>query len=174
MTFHLASKQQGLAMITALMVLIALTLIVLSGSRNSTMQLRMSSNLQSRVDALEYAQAGLDFVKNNNDIKAVTGVTSVCYGDMSTFYVSSVTTYSDNCTPTGPLPSPIDTKTGLILVRETALEGDLPPNMATSVGLVEASYFRVYSAYDNTSNGQGRTMLGGGLMKLQLSDSGFQ
>lgn len=173
MTFHSASKQQGLAMITALMVLIALTLIVLSGSRNSTMQLRMSSNLQSHVDALEYAQAGLDFVKNNSAIDFGIG-DSVCYGVMSTFYVPSVTYYSDSCTPSGALPSPIDTKTGLILVREQALEGSLPPNMATSIGLIEASYFRAYSAYDNTTDGQGRAMLGGGLMKLKLTESVFQ
>lgn len=174
MTAHLSSKQQGLAMITALMVLIALTLIVLSGSRNSTMQLRMSSNLQSRIDALEYAQSGLDFVKNNENITIGTGVSSVCYGDMSSFYAASIAAVSSSCTPTDVLPSPIDTNTGLLLVREVALEGDLPPNMSTSVGLVEASYFRVYSAYDNTDNGQGRVMLGGGLMKLQLSDSGFK
>jgi hypothetical protein len=174
MTANLASKQQGLAMMTAIMVLIALTLIVLSGSRNSTMQLRMSSNLQSRVDALEFAQSGLDFVKNNNSITIGTGVASVCYGDMSSFYAASLSTVSSSCTPTSVLPSPVDTNTGLLLVREEALEGDLPPNMATSVGLVEASYFRVYSAYDNTANGQGRAMLGGGLMKLQLSDTGFK
>lgn len=174
MTAQQASKQQGLAMMTALMVLIALTLIVLSGSRNSTMQLRMSSNLQSRVDALENAQSGLDFTKNNNSISIGTGVTSVCYGDMSSFYAASITAVANACTPTDVLPSPIDTNTGLLLVREVALEGDLPPNMATSIGLVEASYFRVYSAHDNTANGQGRAMLGGGLMKLQLSDSGFK
>ena len=46
--------------------------------------------------------------------------------------------------------------------------------MATSVGLIESSYFRAYSGYDNSAAGQGRAILGSGIMKFKLTDTAFQ
>jgi hypothetical protein len=167
-------QQTGLAMITAMMVLIALTLIILSGAHNGIMQLRMSSNLESRMEAVQTAQAGLDFADSVDPTSITTGLNYVCYGDMNSFYVASITAYASNCGTIGTLPSPIDNYTGLIMVRDNALEGDLPPNMATSIGLIEVAYFRAYSGYDNSSNGQGRVILGAGVMKLKLTDAAFK
>jgi hypothetical protein len=167
-------RQQGLAVVIALLILIALSLIVLSGSRNSTMQLRMASNLQMRMEAVQNAQAGLDYAESIDPTTITTGMNYLCYGDMGSFYVGSVTQYIGSCGTSLTLPSPIDTDTGLILVRDNTLEGDLPPSMETSVGLIESSYFRAYSGHDKSAAGQGRAVLGTGIMKFKLTDTAFQ
>ena len=167
-------RQAGLATVTALLVLIALTLIVLSGSHNGIMQLRMSSNLESRMEAVQTAQAGLDFAESIDPTDITTAQNFICYGDTSAFYVSTIAAYAASCGSATTLPSPINNNTGLVLVRDQGLEGDLPPNMATSIGLVEAAYFRVYSAFDGSGSRGGRTILGSGIMKFKLTDSAFQ
>ena len=163
--------QNGLAMITVMLILIALTLIVLSGSRNSTMQLRMASNLQSRLEAVEYAQSALDWAEAIPPSSIQISDNYKCYGDMNSFYAPSISDYTASCIGTEALDAPIDTKTGLILVRDPGLEGDLPPSMATSTGLIETAFFRAYGGYDNTNEGQGRAILGTGVNPGFLMDA---
>jgi Tfp pilus assembly protein PilX len=122
------TSQQGTVMITTLMILIILTIVVLSGSQNSTMQLKMSSNLQSRMEAMEFAQAGLDFAESIDPVDIPISANNLC------------TTYhpdADDGSPTLTcdtrlaMPSPFDntSSTGtswMVLKRDTGLEGSLP------------------------------------------------
>jgi len=59
---HSHSRQQGTVLVITLLILVIMTLIVLSGSRNTTLQLRMASNLQTRIDALQKVQSAIDDV----------------------------------------------------------------------------------------------------------------
>ena len=160
------SRQRGLVTIAALMVLIALTLIVLSGSRNSTMQLRMASNLQLRVEALEQAQAGLDFAANIKSTDIPVGSNVIC---------STWNPEANNCSFRVDMPAPLNDETDgtswLTIERDTGLEGSLPRNLATSEGLITFAYFKAVSTYDNTAAGQGRARVGGGLAKIRLNDT---
>jgi hypothetical protein len=149
-------------LIVAMMVLIALTLIVISGSHNGVMQLRMSSNLESRVEAVQTAQAALDFVDGIDPATITTDLGNLCYGDTSAFYTQSLITYASTCVSTFTLPSPINTKTGLVLVLDEAEEQRLRGSSGDFTGY----YFPVYSTYDNSAAGQGRATLGAGSMKI--------
>ena len=159
--------QKGIAMITVLMVLIILTLIVLSGSRNTTMQLKMAANLESRVEALEFAQAGLDFVESIDPTLIPISANTVC----STFNPEEA-----NCDITFPMEEPFNNTSPngtswISLRRDNGLEGSLPRNLQTSANLISSAYFQAYSTYDNTTNGRGRADLAAGIMKLKLNDT---
>ena len=161
------TKQHGVAMITVMILLIVLTLIVLSGSRNTTMQLHMASNLESRVEALQFAQAGLDLVESIDPTLIPVGANTVC----STFNPDEA-----NCDISVDMPAPFNNESPngtswLSLKRDVGLEGSLPRNMETSANLVTSAYFQAYSTYDNTTNGRGRADLAAGIMKLKLNDT---
>jgi len=152
-------KQQGLAMIVALLVLIALTLIVLSGSRNTTMQLRMASNMQSRVEALETSQAGLDYGFFLGQTTLRTTDDLIC-----TEHHPDLT-----CTKRSiNLPPPLDdSDTGPSNLRIEKTGGGYEEG--TSISLGKKNYFRVESTFDNTANGQGRAKLVSGIKILEFT-----
>jgi hypothetical protein len=153
------NNQKGLAMIVALLVLIALTLIVLSGSRNTTMQLRMASNMQSRVEALETSQAGLDYGFYLGQTTLRTTDNLIC-----TQYHPDA-----NCTSRIiDLPAPLDDSAAgpsNLLIEKTG--GGYEEG--TSISLGKKNYFRVESTFDNTANGQGRTKLVSGIKILEFT-----
>ena len=154
------NKQTGLAMIVAMLVLIALTLIVLSGSRNTTMQLRMASNMQSRVEALETSQAGLDYavIYSSTDLTVKKPGNKIC------------TLYHPDCTTAErviDMPPPLDDSTtgpsNLLIVQEG--RDDIP---GSTIGTFEFTNFKVTSTFENTANGQGRAKLVSGIKRVTL------
>ena len=167
------TNQQGTAMIVTLLLLIALTLVVLSGSRNSTLQLKMSSNLQSRIEAVEYAQAGLDFAESIDPTSIQINANTICSNYHPDADGASPTT---TCNQRITLPDPLfndgtDNSTSwLVLKRDAGLEGSLPRGLKTSANLLSAAYFQAFSEYDNSDNGQGKAELAAGIMKLKLND----
>jgi type II secretory pathway pseudopilin PulG len=171
-SIHRHSRQQGTAIIVVLLLLIALTLIVLSGSRNTTMQLRMSSNLESRIEALEFAQAGLDFAESIPPTAIPVSSNNVC----SNFHPDADTgTPTLTCDTRIAMPAPFDNSnpnatSWLVMKRDTGLEGSLPRGLKTSANLLSAAYFQAFSSYDNTANGRGRADLVAGIMKMKLND----
>ncbi len=161
-------KQKGLAMMVAMLILIALTLIVLSGSRNTTMQLRMSSNLQSHVEAVEHAQAGLDLAETIPAKNIPTSSDVLCTENHPG---------ENNCGPVDiedivTMPTAMNYSSGgtssLVLVRDTASKGGACPREGTSTATFSCAYFKAISTYDNTGNGQGKTALVTGLIKKTL------
>ena len=153
-------------MITALMVLIALTLIVLSGSRNTSMQLRMATNQQLRVEALEQAQAALDFAEKIDPSTIPVGTNIIC---------STWNPEEAGCNIRVDMPAPLIDEEGgtswLTIKRDEGLEGSLPRNLRASEGSITFAYFKAISTYDNTAAGQGRAKLGTGLAKIRLNDT---
>jgi Tfp pilus assembly protein PilX len=164
-------KQKGLAMMVAMLILIALTLIVLSGSRNTTMQLRMSSNLQSHVEAVEHAQAGLDLAETIPAKLIPTSADVLCTENHPGV---------NNCGPVDiedmvTMPTAMNYSSGgtssLVLERDTASKGGacpLEPGKAVSRRTFDCSYFKATSTFDDTGNGQGKATLVTGLIKKTL------
>ena len=167
-------KQCGIAMITTLLLLIVMTLIVLSASRDTTMQLKMSSNLQSRVEALQYAQAGLDLIERIGDQPTID-IDELKYC-MSThdahkqFDYAPATPCSDTTT-IETLPGPIlhfaNTPSGSTnwLVIENIGELELP---LSSEEEFPYQAFIVTSGHDNTANGGGKAVLRAGFIKKKI------
>ena len=66
-------KQQGAALIVALLFLLLITLVATTGAENSTLQLQMAGNEQSRVEALQQNMAVLDAIIDDPDNTPVVG-----------------------------------------------------------------------------------------------------
>ena len=158
------SKQKGIAMIVTLLLLIVLTIIALSSSRNTTLQLRMSSNMQSRIEAIQYAQAALDLVVEKVNIGKMLDVNdSMCASTADTpeypVDMSCNTTFIDNNTNIIDLKTiePFKSASG-----DTTLTikyyGDVPlPE--TTIPLMRAHFFEAHSTYDDTAHGRGKVTL---------------
>lgn len=160
--------QKGLAMIVALLILIALTLIVLSGSRNTTMQLRMSSNFQSHVESVEHAQAGLDLAETIPAKKIPTSSNVLCTENHPGVNDCGPVDIEDTVT----MPTAMNYSSGgtssLVLRRDIATTSDRCPREGTSASTFSCAYFKAVSTFDNTGNGQGKTALVTGLIKKTL------
>lgn len=66
-------SQRGAALIIALLFLLLLTLVATTGAENSTLQLQMAGNEQSRVEALQRNMAILDAIIDDADNAPVVG-----------------------------------------------------------------------------------------------------
>lgn len=58
-------RQQGVVLVIALVLLIAVTLLSLAGMSTTTLEFIMASNQQARVNAFQQAEAGIDGVNSN-------------------------------------------------------------------------------------------------------------
>lgn len=65
--------QRGAALIVSLLFLLLLTLVATTGAENSTLQLQMAGNEQSRVEALQQNMAILDAIIDDADNAPVVG-----------------------------------------------------------------------------------------------------
>ena len=59
------SKSRGMALVISLLLLIAITLMAVSAIRNTTMQEKMSANLNDREVAKQVAEATLSYACNS-------------------------------------------------------------------------------------------------------------
>lgn len=66
-------RQRGAALIVSLLFLLLLTLVAATGAENSTLQLQMAGNEQSRVEALQQNMAILDAIIDDADNAPVVG-----------------------------------------------------------------------------------------------------
>jgi len=170
------NRQNGLAMATALIVLIALTLIVLSGSRNSTLQLRMASNLEARVEAVQQAQAGLDFVDSIPASGIITDPGIFYSGNDPYGYSADSNNKPIRDFATIPAGLDIDTvssKGWLYLLRDNRVSA-VPEEVGDMELGWNAAFFNVISGYDDTAGGRGRAELSAGVFKLNPPEGSVQ
>lgn len=73
MTHHELARQDGAALIISLLFLLLITIVATTGSENSTLQLQMAGNEQSRVEAQQRTLALLDAIIDNADNAPVVG-----------------------------------------------------------------------------------------------------
>ena len=160
---HQYKQQRGTVLIVTMLILIVLTLIVLAGSRQTTMQLRMSTNLQSRVDAVEQAQAGLDYAETIPGAKIPVAAQVLCTENNPDGY----SCYPDPIILPAPMDSSSDGTSSLVLIRDNLSPGGCPRE-GTSASTFECAYFKAISTFDDTANGQGRSTVNAGLIKKTL------
>jgi len=71
---NMTSKQNGAALLVALSFLVVITMISVAAMRSSTTELRLASNNEARIAALQVAQSALDGTLSDPDNFIVTGV----------------------------------------------------------------------------------------------------
>jgi len=168
---NIGAFQRGAALFTALILLVALTVISLVSLNVSLLQLRMSTNEEARMTAFQTAQGAIDNVIATNAAAnpANASFTSinVINNTNCTANVASTCTYR-----TVALTTPLDgTSSGLSQVVLTRLTD--PIDVRTTSGKCnKSSMFSVESTYDKSIFGQGRSELVQGYMVCDYSPFG--
>ncbi len=158
-SFH--DKQEGAALITALIFLVIITMLSLSSMRSSMLELRQASNDEIRIAAFEGAQAVIDSVLDSPANMPVVGDVgyTVCSGNW------------DGCDQTNlTLPAGLYTEfvnEGLVQVRVERLGPAFRPpprGLGTSARMLTAAAFQIDATYDLTEIGRGNSEITQGVL----------
>ena len=170
-------RQSGTVLVVTLLILIVMTLIVLSGSRNTTLQLRMASNLQTQIEALQKAQSAVDdIIANYNATDFRDDDLFICTekhkstSDCERFKTTGEwlilnSSYLDSTTSSG-------TGTSWVEIERVQENIDLSgfDIKAGFKGAGGGNWFgtgyEVTSGYDGTESGQGKAIIKSGAIKL--------
>lgn len=152
----LPTRQRGVALLVALSFLVIITLISVSAIRSSTSELRMASNFEDGMAAVQVAQSAIDSAINDMDNFVVSGVvgtvnSSVSIGtDISEFeHTHGGSTY-------------VHTR-----VDVTEQATTVPPRgLGLSASKYQTTYFDMTSSYDNVGEGRGQASISQGVILL--------
>lgn len=168
------SRQKGVVLVVALVLLVAITLLSLAGMSTTTLELLMATNQQSRVNAFQQAEAGLDAVGSNLDNFPVSGLVGEqrCTPGFHDARYSDATGEVTCSTPDLTVPAAYD------LTRSRAAVGRLPPRLQAAPRFIETSAeklkvatFKIDSRYDARETRGGRAEHNQGLIVTVLTPS---
>jgi len=183
-------RERGAALVISLLVLIMLTLLGIAAMRSSRVELKLSQNAESRINALQTAQAVADAVsQSSSNLSIATGPGFVgCYA-------ASGSDANGNSLAPNTLPDPVlDQYPCAGTGTTTALSGTqtLPaytygqvvrqsPEFLTTAALrgggdsarsYDFASFNVTGGYDNTNQGFGAAEVTQGTLKLHAKTQG--
>jgi hypothetical protein len=137
MTAGKKAQQRGAALIISLLFLLLITLVATTGSENSTLQLQMAGNEQSRVEAQQRALAVLDAILDDSDNAPVVGGIGFKICDVSTSDVSCDLARISLDSSVTTVPSGVDVD--YFVTRVGPLEVDAP-SMAEEIASSASAY----------------------------------
>lgn len=146
---------QGTALITSLVLLLALTIVALAGMHTTTAQLLISSNDEATIEAHEYAQSVID------EIIETPSVFDVGTSDGYTVCTSGETGCNDtSMTLSSSMFSGPVVGTG-IKARIELLKVATAPRLysGNSASVTQGAYFSISGKYDETSSGKGKASI---------------
>ena len=151
-------SQKGTALISALVLLVALTMISLAGIQSSSVQLQISGNDEETVVAYEYAQSVVDAVIENSSYFPVGAANG------HTLCMTAETGCND--TPISFTETMFAGKT--LQAKVTLVKVGPAPRMynASDLENTTAAYFDVKGSYDETTNNGGKAEVVQGLVKV--------
>lgn len=136
-------KESGTALITALVLLVALTMVALSGIQSTSVQLQISGNDEASVEAYEFSQSVVDAVietSTNFVVGADAGYTTCLNAETG----CDATTIS--LTPAMFAGVGVQAKVELLKIGQS-------PRLANgnSMSQTNGAYFNITGAYDETA-----------------------
>lgn len=159
----LPSLQRGIALAVALILLVVLTLLALSGVRLSTMELRMSLNDELRVGAFEQAQSLVDGtvrIFSNTPIlgpgitRCARAISGVCSTAQATLALPA--RYTADVANT-------DVNVNVLIQRIPPQNAEPPVGTGFSLSSFDAAYMQVSGEWDKNSQGLGRAQVSEGI-----------
>ena len=155
-------SQRGVALAVALILLVVLTLLALSGVRLSTMELRMSLNDELRVTAYEQAQSLVDVtIRQFSNTPVLSPGTVICARDCADVRVTL---------PVDPYGAPSDTtkdlgarRVNVIIQGIQPLQAEPPVGTGFSLTVFDASYLQVTGQWDKNTLGLGAATINEGI-----------
>lgn len=155
--------QSGVALAVALILLVLLTLLALSGIRLSAMQLRMAANDELRVAAFEQAQSLVDSaIRSFNNTPVLSEGTLICARAVTGLGCDSSRTVT---VPAGtPQRTDVDDEYSNVVIRSIPpINADPPVGTGYSLDKFDAAYLRVEGYYDKNSLGWGAAQVNEGV-----------
>jgi len=165
MPIHTVCQQRGAALFTALIMLVALTLLALASLGTSLLELRMSGNEEMAMSAFQSAQAGVDVVIIDAIAKEPKIVIARGNKGATNCYNVSGCTYT---IPEDLIPPPVKSNFSKLTITQTDDLGPAPRSrrFSTSAKLFSAAYFEVESRFDKSAVGQGQATIVEGFLHL--------
>jgi Tfp pilus assembly protein PilX len=170
------TKQHGVAMFTALIFLVIVTLLSITAMRTSTMELQMASNEQENRIGTDSAQSAIEVVVDSNRIKIDGDGSITCFGFGET--PPDTTPNGKACdtkeTVTSAASHGTDNKVAVTMLGS----GSCPPSIAISArgsssmrrsgssSTGTCAYFSIESFYDATAKRGGRTETQEGFVRI--------
>jgi len=156
-------KQSGAILVIALMFLVAITLFTISSMRSSNIGLHMAQNEESRIAAIQAAQALADVIVANPASTPVVGKTGF----------TTCTAGQKNCDREN-LPVDDSTLAGEVAsyhlsarVERTGTVFRPPPRaVESSIDKFSSASFRVTTTFDRVDEGLGRQQITEGVLVL--------
>ena len=150
--------QNGATLVTALVLMVALTMVALAGIQSSSVQLQISNNDEETIHAYEYAQSVVDAVIEDTDNFAV--------GTTNGYTICMSAETGCNATPitlSETMFSSVNLQAKVTLVKVGPA-----PRMTNASDLenTTAAYFDVKGRYDETGNQGGKANVVQGLVKV--------
>lgn len=160
----LPARQRGVALAVALILLVVLTLLALSGVRLSSMELRMALNDELRVASFENAQSMVDTtIRSFNNTPVLAAGVVLCAaagGDCTTVRPSLTTTLSSEPTYAALFANGY---VNVVIRSIPPLNADPPVGTGYSLDKFDAAYLRVEGVYDQNALGLGQAQVNEGV-----------
>ncbi len=153
-------RQRGAALIISLLFLLLITLVATTGSENSTLQLQMAGNEQSRVEAQQRALALLDAIIDDPDNAPVVGGIGFKICDAADTDASCDLTRIALDTAVTSMPAGVDID--YFVTRVGPLEVDAPSmaeEMASSASAYKFARQEITATIDGTDARLGRSVV---------------
>lgn len=155
-------SQQGVALAVALILLVVLTLLALSGVRLSTMELRMSLNDELRVSAYQQAQSLVDVtVREFSNTPVLSPGTVIC-AKATTDCPTARATMDDNW-PATYQTDLTNNYVNVVIRGIQPLQAEPPVGTGFSIAVFDASYLQVTGQYDKNALGLGAATINEGI-----------
>ena len=151
-------KQQGVALITALLLLLVVTVIAVTAANNSAMGLKMSASMQDSYRSFQSAEAGIYAALGlaggaNDPFRRQNVIDDPFQG------VANHPLRNQAVDPNDPGAVPVDVDVFLISIERTCPR---PPTErgGSSVGVFDCDYYRIESEHDVSGRARTRVELG--------------
>lgn len=152
---HLPQSQRGVALAVALILLVVLTLLALSGVRLSTMELRMALNDELRVGAYQQAQSLVDVsIRQFSNTPVLTPDTVICARDCSNVRVTLPAGYASDLS---------NDYINVTIRGIPPLQAEPPVGTGFSIAVFDASFLQVTGEYDKNTLGLGKATINEGI-----------
>ena len=161
--YTITQRQDGAVLIVALVFLIAITLFTVSSMRSSKINLHMAQNEESRVSAIQAAQALSDAIVANPGSTPVVGETGY-----TTCTAGQTGCDRNDLTVADPtLVSHVDSNYIFARVERVGNAFQPPPRaVESSIDKFTSASFSITTTYDRAADGLGRQQITEGVLVL--------
>lgn len=163
---RLPARQRGVALAVALILLVVLTLLALSGIRLSTMELRMALNDELRVAAFEQAQSMVDgTVRTFNNTPILAPGLTRCAKAIPDKCTTATLVLPNSGSAYGLDDQVADTSVDVnVLIERIPPQNAEPPvNSGFSLSSFDAAYMQISGMWDKNAAGLGSAIVREGI-----------